>query len=73
MKKIMKKTFKDYPKSKIISKLREIQIYEKTYGKNETTKAWKKWCTDPVYRKKEWLLRQSVAESINPNKNYYEL
>ena len=29
-----KKIFKDYPKSKIIAKLREVQIYEKTYLKN---------------------------------------
>jgi hypothetical protein len=77
MKTMSKKIFKDYPKSKIIAKLREVQIYEKTYGENETSKAIKKWCTDPVYRKKEWLFRQSVAASIKPNvnylKDYYEL
>mgnify|MGYP003137235592 FL=1 len=59
-------------KSQIIKKLREVQIYEKKFGENLTTKAWKKWCTDPVYRKKEWLWRQSVAKSVKPNINYLE-
>jgi len=63
---LLEKHYKDYPSKKIIKKLREVQIYEKKFGENETTKAWKKWCIDPVYRKKEWLLRQSVAKNITP-------
>ena len=64
--------YKDYPADQIAAKLAQIDRFERQYKPNTTSKAWRKWCTDPAYRKREWELRQSVAKSIdaNPNVNY---
>ena len=65
--------FKDYPADQIAAKLAQIDEFEKKYKPNTTSTAWRKWCTDPEYRKHEWQLRQNVAKSIgaNTNVNYY--
>jgi hypothetical protein len=64
--------FKDYPADQIAAKLAQIDRFERTYKPNATSKSWRKWCTDYEYRKREWQLRQSVANSIKPNTNYYK-
>lgn len=53
--------FKDFPADKIAEKLKRVEAFEKKYKPNTTTKAWRKWCTDPAYRKREWELRQSLS------------
>ena len=65
--------FKDYPADQIAAKLTQIDEFEKKYKPNTMSTAWRKWCTDPEYRKREWQLRQNVAKSIgaNTNVNYY--
>ena len=65
--------FKDYPADQFAAKLAQIDEFEKKYKPNTTSTAWRKWCTDPEYRKREWQLRQNVAKSIgaNTNVNYY--
>ena len=65
--------FKDYPADQIAAKLAQIDEFEKKYKPNTTSTAWRKWCTDTEYRKREWQLRQNVAKSIgaNTNVNYY--
>ena len=65
--------FKDYPADQIAAKLAQIDRFERNYKPNTMSKAWRKWCTDPEYRKREWQLRQNVAKSIgaNTNVNYY--
>lgn len=65
--------FKDYPADQIAAKLAQIDRFERKYKPNHTSKSWRKWCTDPEYRKREWELRQSVAKSIGANTNidYY--
>tara|TARA_R110002012_G_C11218369_1_gene562271 strand:- start:49 stop:279 length:231 start_codon:yes stop_codon:yes gene_type:complete len=62
--------FKDYPADKIAAKLKEVTDFEAKYGESTRTIAYKKWCTDYDYRKREWQFRQSVAASIKPNVNY---
>lgn len=57
-------TFKDYPADQIAAKLKQVEEFESKYGSNTTTSAWHKWCTDPSYRKREWELRQSVANYL---------
>jgi hypothetical protein len=65
--------YKDYPADQIAAKLKQVKEFEAKYGEKQVSKAWKKWCTDPAYRKREWELRQNVAKSIgaNPNINYF--
>lgn len=65
--------FKDFPADKIAEKLKRVEAFEKKYKPNTTSKAWRKWCTDPEYRKREWQFRQNVAKSIgaNTNINYF--
>jgi len=64
--------FKDYPADQIAAKLKQIDEFEAKWGEKPVSKAWRKWCTDYEYRKREWRLRQSVANSIKPNINYYK-
>jgi len=65
--------FKDYPADQIAAKLKQVEEFENKYKPNATTIGWRKWCTDPEYRKREWQLRQNVAKSIgaNTNINYF--
>jgi len=62
--------FQDFPADKIAAKLKQVEDFERKFGENTTTKAWRKWCTDYNYRKREWQFRQSVAASVKPNINY---
>ena len=39
--------FKDFPADKIAEKLKRVEAFEKKYKPNTTSKAWRKWCTDP--------------------------
>lgn len=48
----------------IAEKLKQVEEFEATYGKNTTTIAWRKWCTDPKYRKREQEQRNAVADYI---------
>ena len=54
--------FKDYDKKKIAAKLQQIKVFEAQYGENDTSRGWKKWCTDYEYRKREWTWRQGIAK-----------
>lgn len=62
--------YKDYPADKIAAKLKQIDEFEAKWGEKPVSKAWRKWCTDYEYRKREWQFRQSVANSIKPDINY---
>lgn len=62
--------YKDYPADQIAAKLKQIDEFEAKWGEKPVSKAWRKWCTDYEYRKREWQFRQSVANSIKPNINY---
>ena len=67
----MKMTFKDYDASKIAIKLKQVEDFEAKYGENNTSRGWKKWCTDINYRKREWQWRQNLAkgnEALNKNR-----
>ncbi len=64
--------FKDYPADQIAAKLKQIEEFEAKWGEKPVSKAWRKWCTDYEYRKREWQFRQSVANSIKPNINYFK-
>lgn len=59
--------FKDFPADKIAEKLKRVEAFEKKYKPNTTTKAWRKWCTDPAYRKREWQMRQSLSNYAKYN------
>jgi len=48
----------------IVEKLRQVDEFEATYGKNTTTIAMRKWCTDEQYRKREQEFREAVANTI---------
>ena len=55
----------------IAAKLKQVEEFEAKYGENTTSRAWRKWCTDEQYRKREEAFRNSVANSIkNSNKDY---
>jgi hypothetical protein len=64
------KDYQDYPADQIAAKLEQVEIFETKYGANNTTKSWRKWCTDQSYRNKEWRFRQATANSVKPNINY---
>ena len=64
--------FKDYPADQIAAKLKQIDEFEAKWGEKPVSKSWRKWCTDYEYRKREWQWRQSVANSIKPNVNYFK-
>lgn len=57
-------TFNDYPAEQIAAKLKQVEEFEAKYGSNTTTRAWHKWCSDSEYRKREWQLRQGVANYL---------
>ena len=48
----------------IADKLAQVEAFEAKYGKNTTTMAWRKWCTDPKYREREQNFRNAVANHI---------
>ena len=66
----MNKQFNDYPSDQIQAKLKQVEKFEAKYGESTRTKAWKKWCTDHDYRKREWQFRQATAANIKPNVDY---
>lgn len=49
----------------IEAKLKQVEAFEARYGVSTRTKAWRKWCTDEAYRKREESFRANVANSIN--------
>lgn len=61
------KEFKDYPAKQIAEKLKQVTEFEAKYGESTRTTAWKKWCTDVNYRRKEWAFRQGIAEYAKYN------
>lgn len=61
------KEFKDYPAEKIADKLNQVIEFEAKYGESMRTTAWKKWCTDVNYRRREWAFRQGIAEYAKYN------
>ena len=48
-------------------KLNQVIEFEKKYGESTRTIAWKKWCTDINYRRREWQFRMGVAEYAKHN------
>ena len=64
---MMNKEYKDYPAEKIADKLNQVIEFEKKYGESTRTIAWKKWCTDINYRRREWQFRMGVAEYAKHN------
>ena len=59
--------FTDYDADKIAAKLKQVEDFEAKYGENDMSKAWRKWCNDHQYRRREWLWRQNLAKA---NKNF---
>jgi hypothetical protein len=51
-------------KEQIAEKLKQIEEFEARFGPNLETRAWRKWCTDPRYRKREQEQRNAVADYI---------
>ena len=51
-------------KEMIGKKLKQVEEFEARFGPNLETKAWRKWCTDPQYRKREQEQRNVVADYI---------
>lgn len=62
--------FKDYPAEKLAKQLELVEKFEAEFGENTKTRAWRKFCTDPEYRKREWQFRQSVAAAVRPDIDY---
>ena len=58
----MTKEYKDYPQEPIDAKLKQVKEFDSKYGESTRTIAWKKWCTDINYRRREWMWRQGLAE-----------
>ncbi len=54
--------YKDYDKDKIEAKLKQVLEFEAKYGENDTSRSWKKWCTDYHFRNREWRWRQALAK-----------
>lgn len=48
----------------IAEKLRQVDEFEAQFGANVETKAWRKWCTDEQYRRREQEQRNAVANYI---------
>lgn len=57
-------------KEMIDNKLKQIAIHEKRFGECTTTRAMKKYCTDPKYKANVDAFKQASIETI---KNYYRL
>jgi len=51
-------------KEMIAEKLKQVDEFEAKYGVNIETKAWRKWCTDEQYRRREQEFREAVADTI---------
>ena len=56
-----------YTPEQITNKLKQVEEFETKYGKSLRTKAIRKWCTDPNYRKREWEFRQATINLFNFN------
>lgn len=56
-----------YTDEQIAAKLKQVEEFEAKYGTSTTTKAWRKWCTDPKYREREQSFRNAVAEYAKGN------
>lgn len=54
----------------VAAKLKQVEEFEAKYGETTTSRAWRKWCSDPAYRRREWEFRQAVARSVQPNVVY---
>ena len=63
----MSKEYKDYPQEKITAKLKQVEEFESKYGESTRTIAWKKWCTDINYRRREWEFRLATVNLFNFN------
>ena len=48
----------------IAEKLRQVDEFEAKWGKNTTTMAMRKWCTDPKYREREKQAREAALNYI---------
>ena len=48
----------------IAEKLRQVDEFEARWGKNTTTIAMRKWCTDPKYREREKQAREAALNYI---------
>ena len=46
--------FTDYNAEAIAAKLKQVEDFEAKYGENDMSKAWRKWCNDHQYRRREW-------------------
>ena len=60
--------FKDYSPKKIAKKLKQVKAFEKKYGANSYTRAWKKWCTSLQYRKNEWQMDKNLESVVQEKK-----
>lgn len=67
LKNIQNMKYKDYKPEIIANKLKEVKEFEAKWGESTRTKAIKKWCTDPDYRKREWEFRQATANLFKFN------
>jgi hypothetical protein len=59
--------FKDYNKQMIADKLKQVQEFEAKHGECTRTIAWRKWCTDANYRKREWQFRTATVDLYKYN------
>ncbi len=59
--------YKDYKPETIAQKLKDVESYEASMGVDARSKAWRKWCTNPVFRKREWQLRQATVNLYKYN------
>lgn len=59
--------YKDKSPEVIAQKLKDVENYEAKMGVDSRSKAWRKWCTDPEYRKREWQLRQATVNLFKFN------
>jgi hypothetical protein len=59
--------FIDYKPEQIAKKLKDVEKYESTMGVDMRSQAWRKWCTDANYRKREWQFRQSSVALFKHN------
>lgn len=48
----------------IVEKLRQVDEFEARFGKNTTTIAMRKWCTDERYREREKQAREAALNYI---------
>ena len=51
-------------KEMIAEKLKQVDEFEAKWGKNTTTIAMRKWCTDPKYREREKQAREAALNYI---------